>query len=101
MEARFKIVKEKFKQFTTWCNEKGIPMPMVRYKGKASMRATLVVISTFFVMFGVLNGIADIFKGVDMQSILYWTGMCYALFFGKKIEGDGKSLTISSEKKEE
>lgn len=81
-------------------NEAGIPVPIFRDgSGKPSVSFTLVVISTFFVMISLLNSFAAVFKGVDTQSTLYWAGMCYSLYFGRKLSGDGKSLTIEKDKK--
>ena len=85
---------EQLKAFITKLNEKGVPVPLCRVDGKPSVSFTLVVVSTLFVMLSLLNSAAAIFRGVDTQSALYWAGMCYGLYFGRKLSGDGKSLTI-------
>lgn len=91
---------EKLREFFRRMNEAGIPVPIFRDgSGKPSVSFTLVVISTFFVMISLLNSFAAVFKGVDTQSTLYWAGMCYSLYFGRKLSGDGKSLTIEKDKK--
>lgn len=89
-------MKEKWLSFINWMNEKGLPVPVCRdpKTGQASVSLTLVVVSAFYVQVGILNSIANVFKGVDMQSALYWFGMCSALYFGRKISGDGKVIKI-------
>ena len=89
---------ERLKEFFRKMNEAGIPLPLFRIDGKPSVSFTLVVISTFFVMISLLNSFAAAFKGVDTQSTLYWAGMCYSLYFGRKLSGDGKSITIEKDK---
>ena len=90
---------ERLKEFFRRMNEAGIPLPIFRDgSGKPSVSFTLVVISTFFVMISLLNSFAAAFKGVDTQSTLYWAGMCYSLYFGRKLSGDGKSITIEKDK---
>ncbi len=96
-------MKEKIKQFITWCNAKGIPVPVLRdpVTQTPSTSFTLVVVSSGFVSLGLLNSLAEVFHGVDMQSALYWAGMTYALYFGRKVSGDGKSIEITPEDKKE
>lgn len=91
---------EKLKEFFRKMNEAGIPCPLFRIDGKPSVSFTLVVLSTFFVMISLLNSFAALFKGVDTQSSLYWAGMCYSLYFGRKLTGDGKTITIDEKSKD-
>lgn len=95
-------MKDKFNQFVEYCNKKGIAVPVFRdpVTQLPSVSFTLVVVSTFFVCLGLLNSIADLFKGVDMQSALYWSGMTYALYFGRKVSGNGKDIEIATNSKE-
>jgi len=90
-------MKEKFMEFVNWCNQKGIPVPVGRdpKTQEPSVSFTLVVVSSFFVAIGLLNSVAQIFKGIDMQSALYWNGMCLALYLSRKVSGNGKSIEIS------
>lgn len=71
------------RSFIDQMNSKGIPVPMVRYNGKASMSMTLVWISTTIVIFGLLNRFGNWFKGVDITNALQFAGMCYAYAFGR------------------
>lgn len=92
---------EKLKELFRKMNELGIPVPIFRDStGKPSVSFTLVVVSTLFVMLALLNSAAALFKGVDTQSALYWAGMCYSLYFGRKLSGDGKTLTIDATSKD-
>lgn len=91
---------EQLKELFRRLNEAGIPVPLFRVDGKPSVSFTLVVVSTFFVMMALLNSFAAVFKGMDTQSTLYWAGMCYSLYFGRKLSGDGKSITIDEKSKD-
>jgi len=91
---------EQLKAFFRRMNEAGIPVPLFRIEGKPSVSFTLVVISTFFVMMALLNSFANLFKGMDTQSTLYWAISCYSLYFGRKLSGDGKTLTIEADASE-
>ena len=91
-------MKEKLVQLSKWFSEKGIPIPYIREPktGQPSVSLTLVVISSGFVMLGLLGKFAKVVDGVDMQSALYWAFGCYSLYFGRKLSGDGKKLEIES-----
>lgn len=91
---------EKLKEIFRRMNEAGIPVPLFRKDGKPSVSFTLVVVSTFFVMMSLLNSFAGLFKGMDTQSTLYWAGMTYSLYFGRKVTGDGKNIKISNKENE-
>ena len=91
---------EQLKAFFRKLNEAGVPIPLCRdSSGKPSVSFTLVVLSTLFVMLALLNSAAALFKGVDTQSALYWAFGCYSLYFGRKLSGDGKNITIEAEEK--
>lgn len=95
-------MKEKLIQFSKWCSERGIPVPMIRDSktNQPSVSLTLVVVSSFFVMLGLLNKFAKVVDGVDMQSALYWAISCYSLYFGRKISGDGKNISVEGKEGE-
>lgn len=69
--------------------ETGVPVFFIRDKGQPSVTLTLVVLSATFVMLGLINGFAKFTKGVDMQSALYWHGMCLAAYLGRKFSKNG------------
>lgn len=73
------------KKFIKHLQENGIPVFFVRdITGKPSVTLTLVVVSGAFVAFGLLNRIANIVQGVDIQSALYWHGMSLGAYLGRK-----------------
>ena len=69
--------------------EKGVPVFFIRdTNGAPSVTLTLVVISSTFVAFGLINGIVKLVGGMDIQSTLYWNGMCLAAYLGRKFSKD-------------
>lgn len=91
---------QRWKEFCEYCNRKGIPLPIFRDKGKPSVTFTLVAVSAFVVFVGLLNSFAQLVKGVDMQSALYWHFGSLAAYLGRRIGGDGKSIDIGKKEGE-
>jgi hypothetical protein len=91
-------MKELMQKLSDWCCKAGIPVPVFKdpVSQLPSVSFSLVVVSSFFVAMGLLGKFAKIVEGVDMQSALYWAGMSYALYFGRRVSGDGKKLEIES-----
>jgi hypothetical protein len=92
----------KIKELLNKANSKGIPVPLIKdpATGVASVSLTLVVMSATYVQIGLLNSLAQVFKGIDMQSALYFFGTSCALYFSRKVSGDGKKMEISGVDKE-
>jgi hypothetical protein len=87
---------QKIKEIINKMNEKGIPIPMVRdpKTQKPSVSLTLVVISGNIVLISLLNSFANVFKGVDTESAIYWFIVCFGGYLGRKFQTNGKDLTI-------
>lgn len=85
-----KKLKELQKDFTDWCTKKGIPVVTFRdpVTQKPSVSFTLVVISSGLVIFGLLNKIAKLVDGVDIDNALQFFYACAGLYFGRKLTGD-------------
>lgn len=92
----------KIKEIIRKMNDAGIPLPVARdpATGKGSVTFTLVAISGGVVLIGLLNSAANVFKGVDMTNALYWHGMALATYMGRRMSGDGKTMTIEAKDKE-
>ena len=86
MEARGRIL---MKEFIARLQKNGAPVFFIRdTSGMPSVTLTLVVLSGFFICFGLVNGIVKLVGGIDMQSALYWHGMSLAAYLGRKFSKD-------------
>jgi len=96
MEERkaLKKIKNLQKKLIDWCTKKGIPVPVIRdpISQKPSASFTLLVVSSGLVIFGLLNKVAKLVDGVDIENALQFFYACAGLYFGRK---------LTSEKKEE
>lgn len=80
---------QKIKDIIKGWQERGLPLVFVRDKGQPSVTLTLVVLSATFIMFGLINGAANLVKGIDMQSALYWHFSSLAAYLGRKFSKSG------------
>ena len=89
-----KKIKELQEKLIGWFTKKGIPVPVIRdpISQKPSASFTLLVVSSGLVIFGLLNKVAKLVDGVDIENALQFFYACAGLYFGRK---------LTSEKKEE
>lgn len=80
-------------------NRKGIPIPMIREKGEASMTATMTWISFNTCIMGQFGKLAGFFGGVDLTQANYLFAICLAAYLGRKLQGDGKKVDIDGSEK--
>lgn len=87
-----KKLKETQKKLVDWCTKKGIPIVVFRdpVTHKPSASFSLLVISSGLVIFGLLNKIAKLVDGVDIDNALQFFYACAGLYFGRKLTGDKK-----------
>jgi hypothetical protein len=87
-----KKLKELQQQIAEWCTKKGIPVPVLRdpVSQQPSASFTLLVVSSGLVIFGLLNKIANLVDGVDIDNALQFFYACAGLYFGRKLTGDKK-----------
>lgn len=87
-----KRIKELQKQLVEWCTKKGIPVPVLRdaVTQKPSASFTLLVVSSGIVIFGLLNKVARLVDGVDIDNALQFFYACAGLYFGRKLTDDKK-----------
>ena len=85
-------IKELQKRFVDWCTKQGIPVPILRdpISQKPSASFTLLVVSSGLVIFGLLNKVAKLVDGVDIENALQFFYACAGLYFGRKLTSDKK-----------
>jgi hypothetical protein len=87
-----KKLKRHHDRLINWCTKQGIPVFTFRdpVTQKPSASFTLLVISSGLVIFGLINKIANLVDGVDIENALQFFGICAGLYFGRKLTGDNK-----------
>lgn len=88
-------MKYKLKQLLEYLNELGVPVPMARDHGKASVSLTLLILSSIFVIAGLLDY-------VSFYEALMWHITSAVLYYnrGAKISKSGFEITESKDSKE-
>jgi glutamine amidotransferase-like uncharacterized protein len=87
-----KKIKQLQKDLSDWCTKKGIPVITFRdpVTQQPSASFTLLVISAGLVIFGLVNKIAKLVDGVDIENALQFFGICAGLYFGRKLTSNKK-----------
>lgn len=85
-------INELRQKLVDWCTKKGVPVPILRdpIAQKPSASFTLLVVSSGLVIFGLLNKVAKLVDGVDIDNALQFFGICAGLYFGRKLTSDKK-----------
>lgn len=92
---------EKWKKFVNDMNAKGIPIPLVRVDGKASLSASLVVASFTIWVVSIMGKAAGALGGMDSAACFQMFIACGGLYWGRKFQRDEKgAVTLESDKKE-
>jgi hypothetical protein len=85
------FILEKWKQFVSDMNSKGIPVPMIRDpKTGASVSLTLVFISFNVWLVSIIGKAAGALGGMDPSQTLNMFIVCAGLYFGRKFQKDEK-----------
>lgn len=88
---------DKWKDFVNKMNANGVPVPMVRADGKASMSATLVFLSFNVWALSVMGKAAGALGGMDPAQCLQMFLACASLYWGRKFQRDEKgAVTVES-----
>lgn len=92
---------DKWKQFVSDMNAKGIPMPMIRdpKTGTGSVSLTLVFISFNTWLVSVIGKAAGALGGMDTSQTLNMFVIAASLYFGRKFQRDEKGNVSLEEKK--
>lgn len=92
-------IEARVKEFVLKLNEKGIPLPLLRIEGKASLSATFAFISFNIWVISVVGKWSGYLGGVDSGQCLQMFLACAGLYWGRKFQkGD---TTLEATKKEE
>jgi len=85
-------LKQFQKSLLDWCTKRGIPVPVLRdpVTQLPSASFTLLVVSSGLVIFGLVNKIAKLVDGVDIENALQFFYASAGLYFGRKLSGDKK-----------
>lgn len=89
---------EKLKQFIQKMNEQGVPLPMVRIDGKASITATFCFLSFNTALLGQLGKFAGLVGTVDLTNANYLFLTCLMAYLGRKFQGSGTEIKVSKVK---
>jgi hypothetical protein len=92
---------EKWKQFISDMNSKGVPVPMIRdgKTGEGSVSLTLLFISFNVWLVSIMGKAAGAFGGIDPSQTLNMFMVCAGLYFGRKMTKDPKGAVIIEEDK--
>ena len=95
-------VVEWWKSVVRDANEKGVPLPMLRIDGKASISATMMFLSFNVWLVSVIGKAAGALGGMDSSACLQMFIACAGLYFGRKFQrnADG-TLTVESKDQKE
>ena len=95
------FILSKLKELLNDSNALGIPLPTIRdpKTGKGSVSLTLVFLSFNVVLAGLIGKITNLIGNVDLTNALWLFGIASSLYFGRKIQGAGKEITIEEKEK--
>lgn len=92
---------DSLKSFVRDLNSKGIPIPLVRLKGQATLTGTMAIMSFTTALLGQLGKITQLLGEVDLTQANYLFLICLGAYLGnKKLSSDGKSVVLEEAKKE-
>lgn len=77
-------------------NEAGVPLPMIRVDGKPTLTGTLVFLSFNTALLGQLGKMSKILGTVDLSQANTLFGICLAAYLGRRMQGNGKDITIEA-----
>lgn len=91
----------KLKELILKMNDSGVPLPMLRVDGKASLTATMAFISFNTALLGQSGKLAGFFGGVDLSQANYLFLIALGAYLGRRLQADGKQVTITNASDEE
>lgn len=94
---------EKIKNWLLKMNREGMPMPMLKdpKTGKGSVTLTMFWISFNIAILTLAGKFTKILGDVDYSNVLWLLGLTGSFYLGRKLQGDGKNMTLSGEEKSE
>lgn len=88
---------DKIRDFVTKMNEAGVPLPMARVNGAPTLTGTMVILSFTTCLLGQLGKISKLLGEVDLTQANYLLGICLAAYLGRRIQTNGKDVTIDKD----
>lgn len=82
------------KNFINQLNSYGVPIPMIRTNGAASLTATMTFISFNTCLIGQIGRISGVLGGVDLTQANYLFGICLAAYLGRRFQGNSQAKTV-------
>ena len=97
-----KSIKEAWTKFVRDMNSKGVPVPMVRdpKTGLGSVSLTLVFISFNVWLASIIGKVAGVLGGMNPDQCLNMFLVCAGLYFGRKLQHDGKKTVLGDKEPE-
>lgn len=90
---------DSWKKFVNDMNERGIPIPLFRVDGKASLSASLVIASFTIWMVSVIGKAAGALGGMDSSACFQMVIATSGLYWGRKFQRDEKGAITVEDKK--
>jgi hypothetical protein len=90
----------KMKQFVLRLNEYGIPLPLLRINGAATLTGTMVFLSFVACLLGQAGKISGFLGGVDLTQANYLFGISLAAYLGRRVQSNAATKTIDMGKEE-
>ncbi len=89
---------EKLKELLNKLNSAGVPLPMFRdpITGKASVTLTMMILSFNTALLGQLGKFSKILGETDMTSAMSLFVATSALYLGRKLQSDGKTINVEA-----
>lgn len=87
-------ISQKWKNFVVQMNDKGVPVPLLRYKGQGNPALTVFMVSSMLVVVGIVGKWAGHLGGIDMNNAMQFFYASSTLFFGHSwVHKDAKGNT--------
>ncbi len=81
---------ERIKKLIQQMNEAGVPLPMIRVDGKASLTATFAFLSFNTALLGQIGKVAGYLQGIDLVNANYLFLMTLGAYLGRRLQDDPK-----------
>lgn len=82
------------KAFVQRLNQSGVPVPLIRINGTATLTGTMVFISFNTCLIGQIGKISRFLDGVDLTQANYLFGICLAAYLGRRIQTNGSTKSV-------
>lgn len=91
----------KLKQLIQKMNEAGIPLPLFRINGVATLTGTMVVMSFTSALLGQIGKVTNLIGDVDLSNANYLVMITLGAYLGRRISGNKDNSALENKIKEE